>query len=130
MTKNNKAVLLKANAAISKGDNKGFLIHCTEDTLWTFVGERTLKGKEAVREWMTMTYVEPPKFNMEKLIADGDVVIALGTINLKNKEKQEVRHSYCDVWMFRDGKISELNAFVIRDDKRDDKRDDEDHAKH
>jgi uncharacterized protein len=113
MTENNKAVLLKANSAITKGDYEGFLMHCAEDTEWTFVGDRMLKGKEAVRQWMATTYIEPPKFNLEQLISDRDTVIALGTITLKDDEGQIALHSYCDVWTFRDGKISELKAFVI-----------------
>jgi hypothetical protein len=42
------------------------LSFCTDDTEWTFVGDKTLKGKEAVRQWMATTYIEPPKslFNM------------------------------------------------------------------
>ncbi|MCC5647473.1 hypothetical protein LC607_32110 [Nostoc sp. CHAB 5824] len=35
---------------------------CADDTQWTFVGDKTLQGKEAVRQWMATTYIEPPKF--------------------------------------------------------------------
>lgn len=44
-----KAILLEGNAAIARGDNEGFLALCSDDTEWKFVGEQTLKGKEAVR---------------------------------------------------------------------------------
>ncbi len=52
MSEKNKAILEKANAAITEGNNEGFLSFCTEDTEWTFVGDKTLKGKEAVRQYM------------------------------------------------------------------------------
>jgi uncharacterized protein len=109
----NKEILEKANAAIAEGDFEGFLTLCTEDTLWTFVGDRTLRGKAAVRRWMTATYKEPPKFNVHRMIAEGDSLAALGEITLKDEEGKTAQHAYCDVWRFRDGKMAELHAFVI-----------------
>ncbi|GAB3512977.1 hypothetical protein GCM10027341_54500 [Spirosoma knui] len=114
MTETNKAILEKANAAITKGDNEGFLAHCTEDTRWVFVGDITLEGKEAVRQWMATAYVEPPKFRVENLIAEGDFVTALGQISLKDETGEIADYLYCDVWRFRDGKMAELKAFVIK----------------
>lgn len=114
MIMNNKAILEKANAAIAEGDNEGFLSHCTEDTEWVFVGERILKGKEAVRQYMATTYSEPPKFMVENLIAEGDFVTAIGKISLKDENGVITNYSYCDVWRFSDGKMAELKAFVIK----------------
>jgi len=108
-----KAILEKANAAIEKGDYEGFLAHCTEDTEWTFVGDQTLSGKQAVHEWMATAYTEPPKFDVHHLIAEGDIVTALGEITLKDEAGKETRHAYCDVWRFREGKMAGLHAFVI-----------------
>lgn len=113
MSENNKSILGKANAAITEGDYEGFLSHCTEDTEWIFMGDRTLKGKQAVREWMAETYLKPPKFRVEHLIAEDDFVVALGEITLKGGDGQETRNSYCDVWRFRDGRMCGLRAFVI-----------------
>lgn len=114
MSEANKQILEKANAAILKRDFEGFLSLCTEDTTWTFEGDRTIEGKEAVREWMRATYVEPPDFNVHRMIADDEYVVALGDIVLKDEEGKAVRHSYSDVWRFRDGKMAELHAFVVK----------------
>ena len=113
MSENNKAILEKANAAILKGDNEGFLSYCTEDTEWVFIGDKTLQGKEAVRHYMATTYVEPPRFMVENLIAEGEYLTAIGTIAMKNEHGKMVNYSYCDVWRFRNGKMAELKAFVI-----------------
>ena len=110
---NNKAILEEGNAAIQQGKNEGFLSFCTDDTVWTFVGDKILKGKEAVRQWMKTTYKEPPKFNVANLIAEGDSVTAVGDITMKNEKGKEVNYSYCDVWQFRNGLIASLRAFVI-----------------
>ena len=80
MTESNKAVLENANAAIVAGDNEGFLALCTDDIVWTAVGESRLQGKQAVREWMKTAYAEPPEFTVKQMVAEGDFVVALGDI--------------------------------------------------
>ena len=113
MSEQNKAVLTRANAAVAKGDYEGFLAHCTDDVVWTFVGDRILKGKEAVRQYMKATYVEPPRFRVDHLIAEGDFVTALGDIDLKDEAGSLVHYAYCDVWRLRENKLAELRAFVV-----------------
>lgn len=114
MSEQNKAILEKGNAAIAEGNYEGFLVFCTDDTEWTFVGDKTLKGKEAVRQWMATEYKEPPENTVEHLIAEGDFVTALGVITVKDADGKAARYSYCDVWRFRSGKMVELKAFVIK----------------
>ena len=113
MSEANKAVLERANAAVVKGDYEGFLSHCTEDVVWAFVGDRTLKGKEAVRKYMKANYIEPPRFRVHHLIAEGDFVTAIGDIDIKDETGKMTHSAYCDVWRIRDGKLAELKAFVI-----------------
>ncbi len=114
MSENHKAILEKGNAAIAEGDNEGFLAFCAEDVEWTFVGDKILKGKEAVRQYMKTVYLEPPTFTTTTLIAEGDFLTAIGEITLKDEDGKPTPYSYCDVWRFRDGKIVELQAFVIK----------------
>ena len=56
MKESNKAILERANAAITEGDNEGFLSYCTEDTEWVFIGDKVLQGKDAVRQYMATAY--------------------------------------------------------------------------
>ena len=113
MAEDNKATLEKANAAVSRGDNEGFLQFCTDDTKWAFVGDQILQGKEAVRQYMLTAYSKPPKFDVKNLIAEHDFVTAIGYITMPDKNEKMIRYAYCDVWRFRDGKMAELMAFVI-----------------
>jgi ketosteroid isomerase-like protein len=114
MSGKNKAILEKANAAITKGDYEGFLSFCADGTEWNFVGDKILRGKEAVRQWMVTTYTEPPRFKVSNLIAEGDFVTAVGKITLKDEKGSDAEYTYCDVWRFRDDKMVELMAFVIK----------------
>ncbi|MBD2069019.1 nuclear transport factor 2 family protein [Leptolyngbya sp. FACHB-671] len=119
MSEKNKAILEEANAANAAGNYEGFLSFCTDDTKWTFVGDKTLNGKEAVRQYMAETYIEPPKFTVANLIAEGDFVTAVGDITLKDKDGKATDYSYCDIWRFRGGKLAELRAFVIKLEVKD-----------
>ncbi|AOA73379.1 nuclear transport factor 2 family protein [Stenotrophomonas rhizophila] len=110
----NKSVLLQANEAITAGDNEGFLSHCTDDIRWTTVGEGTLEGKEAVRQWMQSAYATPPRFTVDRLVAEDDTVVALGTIIGEGDDGEPIAVAYSDVWRFRDRKMVELNAFAIQ----------------
>ena len=113
MSSQNKNVLTQANACVSTGDNEGFLSFCTDDIIWNFVGDKILTGKQAVREYMKEVYVDPPKFDVENLITEGDFVTAIGKISMKDDVGKLIDYDYCDVWKFRNGKMTELKAFVI-----------------
>ena len=63
---------------------------------------------------MIDTYKAPPEFNVIQLIADADHVVAVGEIKVKDEEGNNTPHVYCDVWRFREGKMTELMAYVIK----------------
>lgn len=111
--KNNKETLIKANKAVSSGDNEGFLSFCTENIEWIFEGDVSIRGKEDLRQWMADNYKEPPQFKVSNLIEEGEFVVAIGTLENKNKSGIVRQYSYCDVWQFESGKMAKLNAFVV-----------------
>ncbi|MCC2675851.1 MAG: hypothetical protein K0Q43_4017 [Ramlibacter sp.] len=113
MPESHKSVLQKLNAAILQKDFDGCMACCTDDTEWTFVGERTLRGKTAVRAWMEDAYQVPPRFQVHRMIAEDDMLVVVGEITLDDAQGKPVRHQYSDVWRLRDGKMAALQAFVI-----------------
>ena len=118
MKEKNKAILEAGNAAIAAGNNEGFLSFCSEDTEWTFVGDKTLRGKEAVRQWMADEYVEPPTNTVVRFVAEGDFLTVLGYLIMKDKNGKATQYEYCDIWRFQEGKIVELKAFVIETENK------------
>ena len=113
MTRNAADVLLEANAAVSRGDHAGFLAHCTDDVVWHFIGDRTITGKAAIKRFMDKTYVHPPEVAVDRLIADGEHLVAIGTITLTAADGARTTSDYSDAWRLRDGKLAELHAVVI-----------------
>ena len=115
MSVSNKEILQSANQAISQGDYEGFISFCAEDSVWTFVGEQTLKGIQEIRHYIQSEYLAPPKFDVQKILDRDDHVVATGRISIKQADGGWKTYDYCDIWKFHDGKMSELKAFVIED---------------
>ena len=114
MSVRNKEIVEKVNASFAAGGVEEFLSFCADDVVWTMVGNKTTKGKNAIREWMASMDMEPPKFTVDNIIAEGDFVTAYGDMIMKEKDGKTVPYAYCDIYCFRDGKIAELNSFVIK----------------
>jgi predicted SnoaL-like aldol condensation-catalyzing enzyme len=112
-TMNNTKILLEANQLVRDGKYEDYLCYLTEDSKWEFVGERTLVGKDAVRQYIREFYLAPPIFDMERSIEEGDLVTAAGNISLKNQDGSYSHYSYCDIWRFDNGKLAEVTAYVI-----------------
>ena len=113
-----KDILTLANAAVVRGDHEGFLAFCTDDTEWIFLGDRTLRGKQAVRQWMADSYkAAPPRLRVHRMVVEGDFLTAVGDIVLTDVNGQQTRHAYCDVWRLREGKLAVLHAFVVETDE-------------
>lgn len=110
---NNTKILIEANQLVREGKYEEYLSYLTEDSKWVFVGERTLLGKEAVRQYIKEFYLAPPIFDMERSIEEGDFVTAAGNISLKNLDGSYSHYSYCDIWRFDNGKLAEVTAYVI-----------------
>ena len=113
MSVKNKEIVEKVNAAFAEGSVEGFLSFCADDVVWTMVGDKTVKGKDAIRQWMASMDMEPPKFTVANVIAEGDFVMAHGDMTMQDKDGKVVPYAYCDIYRFRGDKIVELRAFVI-----------------
>ncbi|SFM63564.1 Ketosteroid isomerase-related protein [Chitinophaga sp. YR627] len=108
---NNQDILTAANRALTEGNYDEFITYCAEDIKWECVGERTFNGKAELLAYISSTY-DGLAFTTENYIREKDFVVELGQIVFeKNGESKEC--SYCDVWRFKDGMISQVTSFVI-----------------
>ncbi|GAA4910969.1 nuclear transport factor 2 family protein [Mucilaginibacter defluvii] len=103
----NIEILVKANQAFSSGNYEELLTYCTEDTKWTYIGDSTLDGKENVYKFLLSAYADTT-FGIEKYVEDGETIITIGRIKLMNKDGKLTDSPFCDVWKFRNGKMSQL----------------------
>ena len=118
MSAQNKETVAKVNAAFAENNVEGFLSCCADDVKWSMIGDRTVNGKETIRQWMVSMDFEPPQFTVDIVIAEGDFVAAYGDMTMKDKDGNTVPYSYCDIYRFRGDRIVELKTFVINTEGR------------
>lgn len=114
MSARHKETIESVNAAFARNDIEGFLSFCADDVVFTMVGDRSVKGKDAIRQWMSSMDAEPPILPTPTIIAEGDSAIAHGAMTMKDKDGKVVPYEYCDIYRFRGDQIVELKALVVR----------------
>ena len=115
MSQQNREIVEKINNAFLAGNTEGFLEQCSDDVVWVMEGEKTTEGKSAIRDWMSqMEGCEPPKFTVKRMIADGNSVACFGEMTMGQPPEAPGTYSYCDVYQFADGKVTELRSFVVK----------------
>jgi ketosteroid isomerase-like protein len=78
-------------------------------------GDQTFSGVPAIREFMApMQGSAPPKFTVEKIVAEGDSAICYGKMSMEGAEEYAGKYSYCDAYTFADGKVTELRSFIVK----------------
>jgi len=119
MAADRKGIIKRVNEAFAENNLEKVLSFCSDDFVWTMVGDSTVKGKEAIRKWMASMDPQPPQFTIHQTVADGDVVITRGDMTMQQKKNgPAIPYSFCDIYRFEGDKVAELTAFVIRTDKR------------
>jgi ketosteroid isomerase-like protein len=109
-----KEIVDHVNAAFSQNKPEGFLVHCSDDVVFTMAGDQTIKGKDALRKWMASMGSEPPVLKINHVISEGDFAVAHGEMSMKERDGATGSYAFCDVYRFRGDKIVELNAFVVK----------------
>jgi uncharacterized protein len=117
MATNRKEIIQQINDGFARNDLEKVLSFCTDDFVWTMVGDSTVRGKDSIRKWIASMSPEPPQFTIQDIVAEGDLVITRGDMTMKQKKDEaSLPYSFCDIYRFAGDKVRELTAFVIRTD--------------
>lgn len=117
MAANRKEIVQQINNGFAENNLEKVLSFCTDDFVWTMVGDTTVKGKDPIRKWMASMNPEPPQFTIQDVVAEGDVVMTRGDMTMKEKKDgAPLPYAFCDIYRFVGDKVGELTAFVIRTD--------------
>lgn len=115
MSTENENIVREINESFERGEIEGFLAHCDENIVWTMTGEAQTSGKDAIREWMGgANDCEPPVIGVDRMISTDDAVVCYGEMSMKTKDGEAESYSYCDIYTFRGGKVTELKTFVMK----------------
>jgi uncharacterized protein len=120
MSTTNKEIVRRIDAAFGDNNLEGFLAFCHDNIVWHMVGDRTVKGKDAIRQWMgSMMGKEPPQFAARTVVAEGDHVMSQGHMTMKDESGAPAQYEYCDIYRFSSGKVADLSSFVIKTSEAD-----------
>lgn len=115
MSQKNKEIVEKVNASFAAGSPEALFQNSTEELVWNMVGEKTTKGHQPIRAWMAqMEGSEPPKFTVDKMVAEGNSVICLGDMTMTEPKEAAGSYSYVDAYTFDGDKITELRSYVVK----------------
>lgn len=117
MSEKYKEIIEDVNASFAENNLERFLAQCVDDVKWTMVGEMTTNGKDDIRRQMAKMDSEPPKITTDKIIVEGEFATAHGDMTMKDKDGKTVSYSFCDIYRFRDDKIAEIKAFVVKTER-------------
>ena len=118
MAANRKEIVQRINEAFAENNLEKVLSFCTDDLIWTMVGDTTVRGKDSIREWMASMDPQAPKITIRQIVGEGDAVVACGDMSMQEKKGgPSIPYTFCDVYRFAGDKVAELTAFVIRTDR-------------
>jgi ketosteroid isomerase-like protein len=95
-------------------NHQAILACLADDVEWVLHGYRTLRGKEAFdAEIENAAAVGSPTLNLDRLIEEGDTVVAVGSGAMTLKEAGRVAFVFTEVFTFTGDRISRIETFHI-----------------
>lgn len=103
-----------------RSDNARVLALLTDDVVWDLpgfshvTGSSHLEGKAAFEaEIRNDAFVGSPILTVDRLIEEGDTVVALGNGETSLRTGERFRFAFCDAFTFRDELIARVEALVV-----------------
>jgi ketosteroid isomerase-like protein len=97
-----------------RGDHQQILACLTDDVVWDLPGYRHLTGKEAFdREIENEDFVGHPTLTVDRLIEEGDAVVAIGNGEAAHKSGAVHRFAFCDVFTFAGEKMRRVESYLV-----------------
>jgi ketosteroid isomerase-like protein len=85
-----------------------------DDIVWTLHGYKTLKGKTAFdAEIENEGFEGSPKISIDRLIEEGDSVVATGSGSVPKKGGEQLKFAFCEVFTFTGDVISRIDTYHI-----------------
>lgn len=125
-TEQNKAIVRRAIAALSRGDFVGFVADAADDVTFTLIGTTplsgTIQGKQAVLDGFRNTLGTRLDGGMamtiDHLIAEGDFVAEQARGEARTKNGKDYHNTYCRVWHIVDGTVRSVVEYLDTESAR------------
>lgn len=108
-----KPVVERYMDGFRRGDHAQILSCLTEDVEWVLPGAFHLHGKEAFdREIENEAFTGHPEITVTRMIEEGDVVVAEGTVRAHRKDGVLLTLAMCDVFDMEGDRIRRLTSYL------------------
>jgi uncharacterized protein len=109
-----KAVVEKYIEGFRRMDHAMILSCLTDDVVWDLYGYTTIKGKDAFDvEIDNDAFEGKPTLEIDRLIEEGDTVVALGGGSARKKDGEVVTFLFADVFTFAGAAICRLETYQV-----------------
>ena len=114
-----KAVVARYMEGFNAGDHPKILSCLTEDVVWIMPGVYRKEGMgEFAGEIQNEAFTGLPVITTTRLVEEGNIVIAEGTVTCRLKAGPILDLEFCDVFQFRDGLICQLTSYIMKVNER------------
>lgn len=95
-------------------DHDKILSCLTDDVIWEMPGFYLHNGKAAFDKEIENPNADGhPDIKVIRLVEEGNIVVAEGTVKAKMKDGGKLDAVFCDVFHFKNGKISKLTSYLM-----------------
>jgi uncharacterized protein len=109
-----KEVVEKYIEGFRRSDHEQILSTLTDDVVWELFGYTTLTGKDAFdKEIENPDFVGSPELTIDRLVEEGDTVVAVGSGKVARRDGQPLAFVFSDVFTFAGDKISRLETYQV-----------------
>lgn len=109
-----KAIVERYFDGFRRSDHDVVLGCLTDDIVWDLPGFRHLRGKDAFDgEIENEAFVGPPTLTLDRLVEEGDTVVAIGSGESTHRDGGVHRFAYCDVFTFEGARIRRVESYLV-----------------
>jgi ketosteroid isomerase-like protein len=95
-------------------DHEAILSLLTDDVVWDLPGYQSLSGKAAFDgEIENDVFEGNPELTVDRLVEEGDAVVAIGSGEARYKSGEIHRFVFCDVFTFANGTIRRVESYLV-----------------
>jgi ketosteroid isomerase-like protein len=110
----NKNTVAKYIDGFNKSDHAQILSCLTDDVEWLMPGAFRLAGKEAFdKEIENPATPGRPIVKITRMVEEGDVVVAEGTVRVARKDGGFLNAVFCDVFEMEAARIKRLTTYLV-----------------
>jgi uncharacterized protein len=109
-----KRVVERYFEGFRRGDHELILGCLTDDVVWDLPGFKHLEGKEAFDgEIENPAFEGQPKLDVDRVVEEGDTVVAIGSGEARFAGGAPNNFVYCDVFTFRGDLIAQVESYLV-----------------